>query len=121
MSDKVDLRFIRPLADGKPYPTGIVEVNSGRQLRDGANILEIMKFIEAVIPSELVSKEEKPGSKYYVYRAKYYSPRRTYEIGECDDPRSSPEKWCDRRLCVGFHENKALVEKIVDFLNMVEV
>jgi len=26
----------------------------------------------------------------------------SFEIGEQDEPRSHPQEWCDRRVCVGF-------------------
>ena len=54
----------------------------------------------------------------YTYRL---APRndkkcRTYEIGECDNPRST-DMWCDRRVCEGFWGNEALCRQFVDAMN----
>ena len=56
----------------------------------------------------------------FVYRKlqknKNYS---VMEIGECDNPRSFPEMWCDRRICEGFWGNEKMAKHIVSLLNGV--
>jgi len=53
----------------------------------------------------------------FVYRLQPSSGKcRTYEIGECDNPRSY-DGWCDRRVCEGFWGNDELCRKTVDAMN----
>jgi len=40
-----DYRFLRPLANGTGFPTGIIETKSGETIKDGDNILNIMNFL----------------------------------------------------------------------------
>ena len=54
----------------------------------------------------------------YVYRLEPTSSDNlhTYEIGECDNPRSY-EGWCDRRVCEGFWGNEELCRRTVNAMN----
>ena len=54
----------------------------------------------------------------YVYRLAPTSTDNlhTYEIGQCDNPRSH-NGWCDRRVCEGFWGNEQLCAGTVDAMN----
>jgi hypothetical protein len=54
----------------------------------------------------------------FVYRISPFAPVecKTYEIGECDNPRSY-NGWCDRRVCEGFWGNEQLCQQTVDAMN----
>ena len=39
------------------------------------------------------------------------------EIGECDNPRSFPDMWCDRRICEGFWGDEKMAKHVVSLLN----
>lgn len=45
--------FLRPLGNGEAYPTGIIHVESGEVLRDEANILQVMDFLEKTNPGNI--------------------------------------------------------------------
>ena len=53
----------------------------------------------------------------FVYRLYERGKCRTYEIGELDNPRTSPKEWCDRRLCEGFWGDEESCKKVVYLLN----
>jgi hypothetical protein len=53
----------------------------------------------------------------YVFKEKISGGLATYYIGECYEPRSHPELWCDRMFCEGFWNDKKMTEKIVNMLN----
>lgn len=53
----------------------------------------------------------------FVYRLFERGQVRTYEIGECDTPRTYPEGWCDRRVCEGFWGDEEMAKKVVALLN----
>jgi len=42
---------------------------------------------------------------------------RTFEIGECNAPRSFPRMWCDRRVCEGFWGDEKLCQQTVKSMN----
>ena len=53
----------------------------------------------------------------FVYRLVERGQVRTYEIGECDTPRTYPQGWCDRRVCEGFWGDEEIAKKVVALLN----
>jgi len=53
----------------------------------------------------------------FVYRLHERGKCRTYEIGENDNPRTSPEEWCDRRVCEGFWGDEEMCKRVVSLLN----
>ena len=53
----------------------------------------------------------------FIYRLYEREKVRTYEIGELDNPRTSPNEWCDRRLCEGFRGDEESCKKVVSLLN----
>ena len=53
----------------------------------------------------------------FTYRLYERGKVRTYEIGELDNPRTSPNDWCDRRLCEGFWGDEETCKKVVSLLN----
>jgi hypothetical protein len=53
----------------------------------------------------------------FTYRLFERGQVRTYEIGEIDNPRTSPREWCDRRLCEGFWGDEEMCKKVVSLLN----
>jgi hypothetical protein len=53
----------------------------------------------------------------FTYRLYERGKVRTYEIGELDNPRTSPNEWCDRRLCEGFWGDEENCKKVVSLLN----
>ncbi len=53
----------------------------------------------------------------FTYRLYERGKVRTYEIGELDNPRTSPNEWCDRRLCEGFWGDEESCKKVVSLLN----
>ena len=55
----------------------------------------------------------------FVYRLYERGKCRTYEIGENDNPRTSPEEWCDRRVCEGFWGDEEMCKRVVSLLNGV--
>jgi hypothetical protein len=38
--------FLRPMANGEAYPTGIIDTDTHEILRDGESILEVMQFLK---------------------------------------------------------------------------
>ena len=54
----------------------------------------------------------------FVYRLYERGKCRTYEIGENDNPRTSPNEWCDRRVCEGFWGNEEMCKQVVSLLNV---
>lgn len=54
---------------------------------------------------------------HFTYRLYEREQVRTYEIGELDNPRTSPKEWCDRRLCEGFWGDEESCKKVVALLN----
>jgi len=53
----------------------------------------------------------------FTYRLYERGQVRTYEIGELYNPRTSPNEWCDRRLCEGFWGDEESCKKVVSLLN----
>ena len=53
----------------------------------------------------------------FVYRLYERGKCRTYEIGENDNPRTSPKEWCDRRVCGGFWGDEEMCKRVVSLLN----
>lgn len=53
----------------------------------------------------------------FVYRLYERGKCRTYEIGENDNPRTSPKEWCDRRVCEGFWGDEEMCKQVVSLLN----
>ncbi len=53
----------------------------------------------------------------FVYRGTHGNNTHVFEIGECDNPRSFPAEWCDRRVCEGFWGDEALCLQTVDAMN----
>ena len=53
----------------------------------------------------------------FVYRLYERGKCRTYEIGENDNPRTSPKEWCDRRVCEGFWGDEEMCKHVVSLLN----
>jgi hypothetical protein len=53
----------------------------------------------------------------FTYRLCERGKVRIYEIGELDNPRTSPNEWCDRRLCEGFWGDEKSCKKVVSLLN----
>ena len=53
----------------------------------------------------------------FVYRLYERGKCRTYEIGENDNPRTSPKEWCDRRVCEGFWGAEEMCKRVVSLLN----
>ena len=56
----------------------------------------------------------------FVYRLHERGKCKTYEIGENDNPRTSPEEWCDRRVCEGFWGDEEMCKRVVSLLNGVQ-
>ena len=56
----------------------------------------------------------------FVYRLHECGKCKTYEIGENDNPRTSPEEWCDRRVCEGFWGDEEMCKRVVSLLNGVQ-
>ena len=54
----------------------------------------------------------------YIYRGMNKATR-TFEIGECDNPRTHAE-WCDRRICNGFWGKEDQAKLTVDAMNLYE-
>lgn len=53
----------------------------------------------------------------FTYRLVERGQVRTFEIGQLDNPRTSPKEWCDRRLCEGFWGDEESCKKVVSLLN----
>ena len=66
------------------------------------------------------SEDIPPPHPRYVYRRTSRGPVTTYEIGECDNPRSHPEEWCDRRVCEGFWGDYKKATMTVDAMNAAD-
>ena len=53
----------------------------------------------------------------FTYRLFERGQVRTFEIGQLNNPRTSPKEWCDRRLCEGFWGDEESCKKVVSLLN----